>query len=235
MPALEGPITAIGIRNPNLSTELYVHSAEYVGFGFDEKYALTASLGSEDEEPKVHLFQRPYDERVVAGWLHCLKIGIPVPPTFREVRTDYAISYAGKQLLVTDVTANGAAIYGKGLNFNPHGEPRRPNGPLKNDTHFMELTYEANMPKLRERAYALADHATDHNTILPNDDPFELIVNQDGSSQLMVLDLNQLVPNTSKRTADVRADNAKYVESTLHHLTELRTHLEPIISTKCEY
>ncbi len=192
-------LLATSVTNPDVHTELVVANRTPVGGGFENKWQLEASVAGRD----ISLLERTYDRGYIDAWIGFRAAGMPVVPTLR--------TNAETSLLVTDVKANGGEAYGKALQLITSGalDEQRTRPRQQIDEIFMDLTGINNFPAIEEEAQRLLDRANASNLRLPYDDPFELVVNPNGTWKLMTLDLRFAKVQDAVRGNPILLEEAK--------------------------
>lgn len=158
-------------------------SQKEVGIGTEGgKRYLEVKVGNSE----ARFFERPYSKEVVRIWKIFRDLGLPVVPTLRKTSRE--------TLLMTDVTADGSRVYGKGFYGLLNGENK---GIItKNFTHnpemdnlFLKITNPIRFHLIKKKIEQYLKIAKDNFLIFPSDDPLEIVVHPDGSWDLMMLDL----------------------------------------------
>lgn len=143
-------------------------------------------------------------------WWSLKKAGLPV--------VDLMWFVDEERVLMMDLRCDGCKLYGnsEGIRW----EKLRKFEEL--DKVFIEVPLEA----VREKVYLLASYATELGIELPWDDCFELVVNKDGSWEILILDLSNVRFREEcvdlRRSGFLLKENKDHVEDTLKRLQVLQ-------------
>lgn len=127
--------------------------------------------------------ERNYSDRFYEGWLEMSAAGLHVPDEIHRAKNKRVI-------LVSYEKETGSELYGKlrAMNYSAATADRQ----AQNDRRFLEI-----MANERNRVLARMDEiariAADNHIILPFDDPGELIINPDGTWDIICIDLSETV------------------------------------------
>lgn len=146
-------------------------------------------------------------ERYAGIWLKLKQEDFPVVSTLRII--------SDSKIMMTDITRNGGGIYGKyeALQIDESGYE-----PQVTDDQFQFLNIDAVM---REAAL-IEQQANNRDICLPIDDPFALLVRQDGSYKVMMLDIGTTLFNMK----NPKFQNAHAVFKFLTWIQDIRTLLD---------
>lgn len=160
------------------------------GFGSEPKKKISGELLSPTGQTKqVSLIERPLvnyegDSTYEKLWNMCKEAGLPVAPTMR--RTDRGTVVFG------DLAANGSEFYGKSMWDRLSMRKRRPHENIfdyiKLMPRFLNIL-ENDQDNLKLKLESIVEIANKNNISIPEDDPFDLRVNPDGSWNIFMLDL----------------------------------------------
>jgi hypothetical protein len=172
--------------------------ARRIMLGNEPKQWRTAIVDGEEQA----FVERPLDSRFIDTYENHRSVGLPVPSEVLIVDTDQRMTLQTRSMLVTDVTADGSAVYGKSL-LGPGWSARRRAPSPELDARFMELTNRKNLPRVIALTHSYRDLATQAGLALPDDDPFELIIHPGGGWSIITLDLsNYSYPPGNERARD---------------------------------
>lgn len=132
-------------------------------------------------------------ERYLARWKYLRSHGIPTVGSMRVVD--------GNKVAMGDMTANGGEFFGKEKGMQLEWELR--DGVIRKLTETEQAFLKIDKKELKTELDRLVDDAWEKGIRLPWDDPFEVLVRDDGSYQLMILDLGYL---TKRRDGDTLKD-----------------------------
>lgn len=152
--------------------------------------------------PKLYRGERTSAQHYVFLWTKLKEAGIPVLPTVMVV--------SDNEVLETNLTANGAGIYGKGS----HGKDREVYG---TDSELLSV----GLGTVDRRAREYAQLAVDHGIGLSEDHAFDLILQPSGDWEVMARDCkNTHVVGLEYPKESLEARNLACVDRFVTHLSE---------------
>lgn len=171
----------------NRVQKLLVRATSYIHQGAADKQKLTADMTYESKKKSVQLVERDGQHGTLyRKWLAMKAAGLPVVPTMRQTDRDTVV--------MTDLRADGSELYGKGLGgyildrIQLRTVRPREKHPL--DDRFLELMRSPqDLQKIMDKAAEYAQMANAAGILLPEDDPFELVIHPDRSWDLVCLDI----------------------------------------------
>jgi hypothetical protein len=114
-------------------------------------------------------------DKYIEFWQRLVDAGIPTLPSIRKISSN--------QVAMKELTADGSRLYGKTRSYQSQEESEG------TDKFFINLDLTNVLKKARE----IIDKANKASIVVPGDDPFELLIHPDGTWEVIVLDLSQLV------------------------------------------
>ena len=187
--------------------------AEVLNGGKDDKQKLEGFVGRKTvklvERDDIQENGQKYSE----NWKKCKDAGLPVVPTLRKTKD-------GK-VLMTDLTADGSRLYGKSVSIELNWYGRLSYGEPMFD--FLTIIPYDEFEKIISKTVEYTEIASKKGILLPDDDPFELVVHPDGKWNLVILDLERLYITT----ADTELFDANMVAASrfIGDLKEIRDNL----------
>lgn len=171
--------------------EIKIKSSSPVGdFGADQKERVTAHsmIKGEEGEREMKLVVKTLDrdvfieigsdevpaDKYMEFRQRLVDAGIPTVPSIRKISSN--------EVAMTDLTADGSGLYGKNRDYQLIDEP------VATDKFFRSLDFTEVFREVRE----IIDKADKASIVIPQDDPFELLVHPDGTWNLIILDVSQL-------------------------------------------
>lgn len=172
--------------------EVNLLQGEKVQLGLETKYRHEAVIEKGSKKRKINLFERKNEEwqgaTYVDKWKMFKDAGFPVVPTLRQTEDG--------RLFMTDITADGSEIYGKGIMKaleDALDSAKNPKQKIPEQIKHIELfmkVIEEKFDEIKTKVEEYRKRANEKKLCLPVDDPFEFILHPDGTWELMMLDLN---------------------------------------------
>lgn len=200
-------LITVGERKPVLDTLSGVHKVE----AFMEKHGRVRHLSFVSKKPRfVYKFddipQADIAKSNIAVWQRLKKAEVPTISGMWWV--------SEKELFATDMTATGAALYGRyELRQLRDGSYER----RLNDGKFLAIPFL----NIERRAHEVADIASTGRILLPTDDPMSVIVKNDGTFETVVHDFDFIRLNHTDT-----GSNHALVGLFLQRVRELRKELQ---------
>ena len=138
-------------------------------------------------------------EEMLETWHYLKKIGLPVVPTMRKIDDT--------SVLMTNLTADGSFLLGKYFSSKylfGDNDISIPDQIVKN---FLKIDSR----EIRNKAAYYTGIASANHVELAFDDAFEVLVHQDGSWNLVMLDLTEIDINPMLRIENVEENNWEHL------------------------
>jgi hypothetical protein len=176
--------------NNQKTSNVGVTSETFMGSqGSESKWRIAGEVRGKTRSRQVRLIERAFDGAASSyseKWKQCKDAQLPVVPTLRLTDRD--------SVVLTDVTADGSQLFGKGLNLDLQMSDDFQRSRLFNlyNIPLFRKIYSENREKIEKELLMYSRFAWAKGILLPGDDSFELLIKPDGNWQLLLLDLTQI-------------------------------------------